>query len=244
MIFPVGIPGNKDNSRPYMTYLLVGINIIVFIWEVLYTQIYGIEAFNQVMMAIAFNVCEIGTRSTPHLALDSLRSMFLHGGIMHILGNMVFLVIFGRKIEKYFGAIPFLAFYLLAGYGATIAHAMFSGVICTPADPYGLVIGASGAVAGVLGAFLLLFPTMPINTQVAIIPPFIGWNFKVPAMFYLLYFFLMDFVQGLGWYVEEGTNVAYWGHIGGFLFGFLLVFIATIFWKPAPKQDPFAYLDD
>ena len=243
MIFPVGIPG-KDDKTAKMTYALIGINILVFLWEVLFFQIFGEDAFNQVMFNIAFNVCEIGARSAPHLALDSLRSMFLHGGILHILGNMVFLLIFGRKIENYLGAIPFLAFYLLAGYGATIAHAMFSGVVCSPADPYGLVIGASGAVAGVMGAFLLLYPTLPIKTQFTIIPPFIGWQFKVPAMFYLIYFFLMDFVQGLGWYVDESTNVAHWGHIGGFIFGFVIVFLATMLWKPAPKADPFAYLDD
>lgn len=243
MIFPTGVTG-KDKTRAWMTFALIGLNLVIFAWEVLYTQIYGEEAFAQVMFNIAFNVCEIGTRSTAHLALDSLRSMFLHGGIMHIFGNMLFLLLFGRKIENYFGRIPFLAFYLLAGYGATVVHAMFSATICTPADPNGLVIGASGAVAGILGAFLLLFPMLPIKTQVSILPPFIGWGFKVPAMFYLLYFFLMDFVQGLGWYVDEGQRVAHWGHIGGFLVGFAIVFITTMLWKPAPKVDPFAYLDD
>lgn len=243
MIFPTGVPG-KEKKQAWMTFALIAVNLVVFAWEVLYTQIYGEEAFAQVMFNIAFNVCEIGTRSTAHLALDSLRSMFLHGGIMHIFGNMLFLLLFGRKIENYFGKIPFLAFYLLAGYGATIGHAMFSGTICSPADPNGLVIGASGAVAGVMGAFLLLYPMLPIKTQVAILPPFIGWQFKVPAMFYLLYFFLMDFVQGLGWYVDEGQRVAHWGHIGGFIVGFILVFVTTMLWKPAPKADPFAYLDD
>lgn len=243
MLFPIGTAG-KDDSRAWMTYTLIGVNIVVFLWEVLFFQIFGEEAFTRVMFNIAFNVCEIGTRSVPHLALDSLRSMFLHGGLAHIFGNMLFLAIFGRKIEAYFGRIPFLAFYLITGYAATLGHVWFGGTICTTADPNGLVIGASGAVAGVMGAFLLLYPTLPINTQIAILPPFIGWQFKVPAMFYLVYFFLMDFVQGLGWYVDEGTSVAHWGHIGGFIAGFVIVFFATMLWKPAPKPDPFAYLDD
>jgi membrane associated rhomboid family serine protease len=168
--------------------------------------------------------------------------MFLHGSILHILGNMLFLVIFGRKIEEYFGRMGFLSFYLLAGIAATVGHSLFGGNVCTT-DPYGLVIGASGAVAGVMGAFLLLYPTFPIKTTFSVIP-FMGWQFKVPAMFYLIYFFAMDFVQGLGWYVDEGSRVAHWGHIGGFLFGVLALFVLTIFWRPAPKPDPFAYLDD
>ncbi|MEL6403634.1 MAG: rhomboid family intramembrane serine protease [Chloroflexota bacterium] len=243
MIYPTGTTGKKP-TRAWMVYTLVGINILVFIWEVLYFQIFGETAFEQVMINIAFNVCEVGSVPATELALDSVRSMFLHGGIAHIAGNMLFLVIFGRKIEEYFGRIPFLAFYMIAGFGATIGHVWFGGTLCTPADPYGLVIGASGAVAGVMGAFLLLFPTLPIKTQVVVLPPFVGWQFKVPAMFYLVYFFLMDFVQGLGWYVDEGQSVAHWGHIGGFLAGFVIVFVATMLWKPAPKQDPFAYLDD
>lgn len=243
MIFPTGTAG-ATKTRPWMTYSLIGINALVFIWEILYYQIFGETAFEQVMTQIAFNVCEIGIRPMPHLMLDSVRSMFLHGGLAHIVGNMVFLAIFGHKIEEYFGRVPFIAFYVLAGFGATIGHVLFGGTVCTPADPNGLVIGASGAVAGVMGAFLLLYPTLPIKTHVTVLPPFVGWQFKVPAMFYLVYFFLMDFVQGLGWYVAEGQRVAHWGHIGGFVFGFIAVFLTTLFWKPAPKVDPFAYLDD
>lgn len=241
MLFPTGTVGN-NKFRPWMLYSVVGVNVAFFLWEIVYFQLFGEEAFNQVLIQIAFNVCDIGSASPLILLRNSFFSMFLHGGILHILGNMLFLIIFGRKIEEYFGRLPFLGFYLLAGIAATAAHAVFGGNVCS-IDPYGLVIGASGAVAGVMGAFLLLYPTMPIKTTLSVLP-FVGWQLKVPAMFYLIYFFAMDFVQGLGWYVDEGSRVAYWGHIGGFIFGFILVFFTTMLWRPAPKPDPFAYLDD
>jgi membrane associated rhomboid family serine protease len=241
-IFPVGTTGpDKYNAR--VTQVLIAINVLVFVWEMLYIWLFGQVAFEDLLAQIAFNVCDIGSRGIPELMLDNLRSMFLHGGVLHVLGNMMFLYIFGRKIEEYFGAIPFLLFYLLAGFAATAGHVLFAGVVCTPADPYGLIVGASGAVAGVLGAFMLLYPFLPVKTVLTIIPPF-GWQFKMPAMFYLLYWFVLDFVQGLGWIGEPGSQIAHWAHIIGFIFGFALVFLTTMFWKPAPKPDPFAYLDD
>jgi membrane associated rhomboid family serine protease len=241
MLIPTGTVG-ANKSRPWMLYGIVILNVIFFLWEIIYYQVFGEAAFEQVLIQIAFNVCDIGKVSALHLLRNSFFSMFLHGSILHILGNMLFLVIFGSKIEEYFGRWKFLAFYLLAGIAATVGHSLFSGNSCT-LDPYALVIGASGAVAGVMGAFLLLYPTLPIKTTFSVIP-FMGWQFKVPAMFYLIYFFMMDFVQGLGWYVDEGSRVAHWGHIGGFLFGVVALFFLTIFWRPAPKPDPFAYLDD
>jgi membrane associated rhomboid family serine protease len=242
MLIPTGIVGG-NKFRPWTLYGIVGLNIAFFLWEIIYYQIFGEAAFNEVLTQIAFNVCGIGSQSALVLVRNSFFSMFLHGGILHILGNMLFLILFGRKIEEYFGRRGFLVFYLLAGFAATAVHAFFGGTVCTPSDPYGLVIGASGAVAGVMGAFLLLYPTLPIKTTFSILP-FMGMPLRVPAMFYLIYFFAMDFVQGLGWYVDEGSRVAHWGHIGGFLFGFIFVFFATMLWRPAPKQDPFAYLDD
>lgn len=242
MLIPTGTVGS-GKFRPWMLYGIVGLNVAFFIWEILYYQIFGEEAFNQVLIQIAFNVCDVGSASVFHLARNSFFSMFLHGSILHILGNMIFLLIFGRKIEEYFGRTAFLGFYLLAGLGATAVHAFFGGAVCTITDPYGLVIGASGAVAGVMGAFMLLYPMLPIKTTISVIP-FMGWQFRIPAMFYLLYFFAIDFVQGMGWYVDEGSRVAHWGHIGGFLFGFVAVFFTTMLWRPAPKADPFEYLDD
>lgn len=241
-IYPVGTTG-RDKYRPVVTQWLIAINVAVFIWEMLYIWIFGQAAFEEVIAQIAFNVCDIGTRGLPELLLDNLRSMFLHGGVLHVLGNMMFLWIFGRKIEEYFGKMPFLLFYLVAGFAATGGHVLLGGTACTPADPYGLIVGASGAVAGVLGAFLLLHPFLPVKTVLTIIPPF-GWQFKMPAMFYLVYWFVLDFVQGLGWVGEPGSQIAHWAHIGGFIFGLVIVFFATMLWKPAPKPDPFAYLDD
>jgi membrane associated rhomboid family serine protease len=226
-----------------MTYTLIAINVLVFIWEVLTLQNEGQVGFERILAAIAFNVCEIGVRPLPSMALDGLRSMFLHGSLLHIAGNMLFLWVFGRKIEAYFGAARYAGFYLAAGYAATLGHLLFGGVVCTPGDPYGIVIGASGAVAGVMGAFLLLHPAARIKTLVSIFPS-VGWQIQVPAVFYLLYWFVLDLLQGIGWFGEQGSQVAHWAHIVGFLFGFVLVFFSTMLWEPAPKVDPFEYLDE
>jgi membrane associated rhomboid family serine protease len=226
-----------------MTYTLIGINILVFIWELMTLQNEGQVGFERILAAIAFNVCEIGVRPLPSMALDGLRSMFLHGSLLHIAGNMLFLWVFGRKIEAYFGPLKYAVFYLLAGYAATIGHLLLGGVVCTPNDPYGIVIGASGAVAGVMGAFLLLHPAAKIKTLVSLFPS-LGWQIQVPAVFYLVYWFVMDLLQGIGWFGEEGSQVAHWAHIAGFLFGFVVVFVATMLWKPAPAVDPFEYLDE
>lgn len=242
MIFPTGTVG-RDRHTPYATYILIAINIVVFLWEMLYLQFEGQAAFEIVLVQLAFNVCEIGSRSVPHMGLDMLRSTFLHGSLLHIAGNMAFLWVFGRKVESYFGPIRYILFYLLAGYAAMFGHIFFGNTLCTPGDPYGIVIGASGAVAGVMGAFLFAFPGVQVKTAV-ILAPFLSWRVRIPAIFYLVYWFMMDLLQGLGWFAEEGSNVAHWAHIAGFVFGLVAIFVATLLWKPAPETDPFAYLDE
>jgi membrane associated rhomboid family serine protease len=157
---------------------------------------------------------------------------------------MMFLYVFGRKIEEYLGSIPYVIFYIIAGYAAIGGHLLLGGIACSAPGSYeGLIVGASGAVAGLMGAFLFLHPNVKIRTIVMLLPP-LSWSAKVPAVFFLVYWFASNFLAGIGWMGEEATNVAYWAHIGGFLFGFLVVFITTMLWKPAPRSDPFAYLDD
>ena len=151
-----------------------------------------------------------------------LTSMFLHGGVVHILGNMFFLWVFGDNIEDRLGHVGFLIFYLVGGALATLVHGIFSLGSAVP------MIGASGAVSAVLGAYLVLFPRQRIFTFV---PPF--FLFWLPAWLYLGYWALIQFVQAGGLVVRPGavSDVAFWAHVGGFLFGALTV---RRFAKPAP----------
>lgn len=237
MILPIGA-GGRDRYSANITKILIIINSVVYLLEELYLRANGEVGFIELLTNITFNVCQIGSDSLPHLAVTGLASMFLHGSLVHVAGNMWFLWIFGRKVEKYFGPVPFVVFYLVAGYMAIGMHVLFGGVACiSPTD--GLLVGASGAVAGILGAFLFLYPQVKINTS--ILPMM---NIKVPALFFLIFWFLSDFLQGIGWFAADGDNVAHWAHVGGFIFGFVLVFVTTMFFKPAPEPDPFAYLDD
>ena len=236
MFLPIDTVG-RDKQFPIATVALIVINAIVFAWEMLYMQANGEAAFTVALMNITFNFCEVGQVGAPQLALDGLRSMFLHGSLLHIAGNMMFLWVFGRKVEQYFGFGWYVVFYLIAGYMAILGHGLLGGITCTVGTE-GLIVGASGAVAGVMGAFLFLHPDVKIKALVA------TFTVRIPAIFYLVFWFMMDFVQGIGWYAAEADNVARWAHVAGFLFGFVLVFITTMFIKPAPKADPFAYLDE
>jgi len=236
MLLPIGTAG-RDRYKAYVTWALIAINAAIFLLETLYLEANGESAFLTLLMNVTFNVCQIGATSVPALALTGLASMFLHASLLHVGGNMLFLWVFGRKVEKYFGHWSFLGFYLIAGYMAIVGHIAFGGVTCyTSTD--GLIVGASGAVAGVMGSFLFLYPAKKIRTFVG------AFTVKIPAIFFLVFWFANDFLRGIGWFAADGDAVAHWAHIGGFIFGFGIVFILTMFWKPAPKPDPFAYLDE
>lgn len=148
--------------------------------------------------------------------LTPLLSLFLHGGWMHILGNALFLWIFGRAIEDVMGPMRFLGFYLLCGLVASAAQ-----ILVTPASPVPTV-GASGAISGVMGAYLLLFPRVRVHMFF-----FFFLIFRIPAWIVLLYWFGIQVLSGLPELnsVGDGTvgGVAVWAHVGGFLTGLLLV---------------------
>lgn len=238
-MLPIGVVG-KSKYQPVLVYFLIAINTLVFIWE-LSVQSRGDAAFSSMLRAYALDVCKVGVEPLPTLALDSLRSMFLHGDMLHLFGNMLFLWVFGKKVEEYFGRRWFAAFYLAAGFAAALAHVLFGGVACNIAGQTAIVIGASGAIAGVMGAFLFLHPGARVRTLIGLFKPFF-WEMKLPAVMFLGYWFVLDFLKGVGWISSIG--VAHWAHIGGFVAGVVLVFIATMLFKPAPQADPFAYLDE
>jgi len=147
-------------------------------------------------------------RSSPLLTL--LKSLFMHGSWLHLLGNMLFLWIFGNNIEDRLGRTRFVAFYLLCGVGASLAHVAFNLNSLVP------VIGASGAVSGVMGAYLALYPAARVRTLFFFL--FFVTTMDVPAAVFLGVWFLFQFLSAGG-----GSGIAWLAHVGGFILGFLLV---------------------
>lgn len=236
-MIPLRVIGRRKYAA-YATYLLIAVNVLVFIWE-LYVNSQGPQALPAALATFGLNVCRVGVDPLPNLLLDSVRSMFLHGSLLHLAGNMLFLWVFGRRVEEYFGRVAYLSVYLVVGLLATGAHILLAAPSCSLNDQ-SILIGASGAIAGVMGAFLVLYPGARIDTMIGFIRPFF-WRAQVPAFFFLFYWVVMDLLQGIGWITSAG--VAHWAHVGGFVAGFVVAFAAVIF-KPAPRPDPFEYLDD
>jgi membrane associated rhomboid family serine protease len=194
-------------SRTLVTGTLIALNTIIF----LYQNTLSTYQLNQFVTTWGIVPDDL------HL-ITLLTSMFLHGGWLHLLGNMLFLWVFGRNIEDLIGSARFLAFYLLCG--------LVAGVVQVLANPYARVptIGASGAIAGVMGAYLIRFPRSQIDTLVLLIIFFT--RLTIPAPFYLILWFGMQFLNGIesiGDRNYTGGGVAVFAHIGGFLAGMLLI---------------------
>jgi membrane associated rhomboid family serine protease len=157
-----------------------------------------------------------GTRVEGFL-LPIFVSMFLHGGWLHLLGNMLFLFVFGRSIEDRFGHLQFLLIYFLAGLSGALLHIVLNAGSRLP------TIGASGAIAGVLGAYFISFPRARITTVVPLL--FFFWTLELPALLLLGYWFLIQFFTGFEMLaIQSATRggVAWWAHVGGFVVGMLL----------------------
>lgn len=199
---------NPSGSTPYVTYALIAINIAVFLgyWLFIRTE-WALEEFYYDWGLVPLFVTE------GHDWHGLLTSMFLHGGWMHLLGNMLFLWIFGDNLEDEMGHFPFLAFYLAAGLGAAGLQIL--------ADPYSQIpmIGASGAIAGVMGGYLLLFPRAKVDVFFIFIVFF--RIIPVPAWLTLGFWFAIQIVSGSLTPTTEG-GVAHWAHVGGFAAGFVL----------------------
>ncbi|MEL6452344.1 MAG: rhomboid family intramembrane serine protease [Pseudomonadota bacterium] len=199
---------NPSGRTPYVTYLLMAANIAIFLSYVgLFDDARALNGFFLSYAAIPARI------STGDGLGTLLSSMFLHGGWMHLIGNMLFLWIFGDNVEDEMGHGPYLLFYLAAGLAAGLIHVISA--------PYSTVptVGASGAIAGVMGAYLLLFPKARVDILLILII-FIR-VFPIPAWIMLAVWFAMQFVGGVGSDPEAG-GVAYWAHAGGFVAGLIL----------------------
>jgi membrane associated rhomboid family serine protease len=214
---------NPTRSLPFVTYALVAINIAVFLYQIALGD--RVEGF---IAACAFRPAELITgQDLPPPAcvqppwLTIFTSMFMHGGLMHIGSNMLFLWIFGNNVEDAMGHLRYLLFYLLCGVAAALVQTLFT-VGFAPGDADIPNLGASGAIAGVLAAYLVLFPHARVRTLI-ILGFFISMT-RVPAVLLLGLWFLLQFFQGLGAVGGGDTGgVAVWAHVGGFVAGLPLV---------------------
>jgi membrane associated rhomboid family serine protease len=220
------IPLRDNQASRRLTLInvtLIVANVAVFVHEATLGQ--GLEDFIYQYAMIPAHVTSAleGGRAlarVPHTAggppaLETIvTSMFLHGGLMHLVGNMLYLFIFGAAVEEAMGPVRFLLFYMVSGIAAALAMAAFMPNSTVP------VIGASGAIAGVLGAYFVLYPRAKITT---ILPIFVLIYFvEIPAIVYLLVWFVLQLYAGLSENPEVAGGVAWWAHVGGFLVGMVL----------------------
>lgn len=206
---------NPSSSAPLVTYLLIAVNVVVFLYMLSLGSEAAIERFVFAWGAIPGEITGRAGGDPVSEYPTLISSMFMHGGWAHLLGNMLYLWIFGDNVEDMMGHGGFLVFYLLTGLAAVWAH-----ILTSPASRIPLV-GASGAIAGVLGAYLALFPRAHIISLV--IFGFFIRTVAVPAMLFLPIWFLMQFLQGVATLGADTAGVAWWAHIGGFVAGFVLV---------------------
>lgn len=227
MFFPL----RDDNPRsrfPALTVAIIVANAAVWLYELSMGDQFLAQFFFQAgaIPARFTGVAVVAVPDAYPAAATLVSSMFMHGGWMHILSNMWFLWVFGDNVEEFFGPLVFLLFYLLTGLAATATHIVFEAGSTVP------VVGASGAVSGVLGAYAVLFPRARVYTYIWII--IIIRTFHLPAWIFLGLWIGMQFFS-LG-----DSGVAWWAHIGGFAAGALIA-LATLAGGKRPQPPRFAY---
>src|SRR5947199_551893 len=222
------IPIRDDQPRfstPYVTYFIVALNVLIFLFK-LSVRAEGPHALAGFMYQFGVVPREVTgiITGTPHISLAAafvpiLTSMFLHASFLHILGNMWVLWIFGDNIEDYLGHFKYLLFYFASGLGAGLLHILFNLNSRLPS------VGASGAIAGVMGAYFVLYPRARVLTIVPLIIFFTFW--WLPAWIVLGYWFLVQFLSGAATAIAATSQttggVAFWAHVGGFAAGILLI---------------------
>jgi membrane associated rhomboid family serine protease len=246
MVIPVH-DENPTRRRAIVTYLLIAANVVVFLISPVATHVVGSTGVKQECRTLAFfdqwaakpdelihnrplsvgatgDVAQANGRegclvtSPPpykkHVVLSVLTAMFLHGGWLHLLGNMLFLFVFGNNVEDRLGRLKFLAFYLGCGYAATYGFAFFDASSQEP------LVGASGAIAGVLGAYLVLYPRAKVLSLLSFL---FFLPVRLPAWIVLGGWFLLQYVYAQGAGVAAGPSVAYRAHVVGFMVGAALV---------------------
>ncbi len=207
MFFPIGDDNVEQGHKPFWSYVLIGLNVLVFLYQFFLGQA-GAE--------FIYKFGSIPNHIMKGKDLHTLvTSMFMHGGWMHLIGNMLFLWVFADNIEATVGPIKFLLFYFLGGIAASLVHCFLSPNSEVPC------VGASGAISAVLGAYLIMFSKSKIKVLVI----YFMTTFQVPAIYFLGFWIVQQLFSGvgsLGVHTADGGSgggVAYWAHIGGFAAG-------------------------
>ncbi|MFC1856565.1 rhomboid family intramembrane serine protease [Thermodesulfobacteriota bacterium] len=204
-----------SKNYPIVNNILIGTNILIFLVELTLGQDLNQFIYTYGLVPARYTMPQVASYFSFGQQLFSLVSfMFLHGGFWHILGNMWFLYIFGDNVEDRLGPLRYLFFYLGCGFLSGISHLLLNLHSDLP------TIGASGAIAGVMGAYFILYPKAKILTLIPII--FIPWFIEIPAFFFLGIWFLLQFISAAGSHADIG-GIAWWAHIGGFVFGIVLL---------------------
>lgn len=206
-MFPIGDDDSEVASAPIVTYALIAANVLFFLVE-----LSGGDQFVENWAFIPSHFSQSPATEWPTI----FTAMFMHGGWMHLFGNMLYLYIFGDNVEDNFGSVKFLIFYLFAGIAATFAQYVFNEGSNIPN------VGASGAIAGVLGAYILMFPQSRVDVLV------VRQVISMPAIVVIGFWIVLQLFSGVGSIANTGADVggvAYMAHVGGFAAGFVIAFL-------------------
>jgi membrane associated rhomboid family serine protease len=210
-----------SRTHPVATSVIIALNVSVYLIQLSQGGHLDRFIYTYGMVPARYSIPQISAYFSVWQQLFSLVSfMFLHGGFWHLLGNMWSLYIFGDNVEDRMGSVRYVVFYLVCGLISGLSHMVFNLYSNVP------TIGASGAIAGVMGAYFILFPRAKILTLIPIL--IIPFFFEIPAFFFLGMWFFLQFLQAAGSHGAM-TGIAWWAHIGGFVFGMILVrFLTTV----------------
>ncbi|RLB17793.1 MAG: rhomboid family intramembrane serine protease [Deltaproteobacteria bacterium] len=205
----------RSRSYPVVNSLIIGANVLVYLIELAHGPDLRRFFLTYGLVPVRYSVPEISAYFSPAQQIFSFFSfMFIHGGFWHLLGNMWSLYIFGDNVEDRLGPFRYLVFYVLCGLVSGLSHLMLNYHSQVP------TIGASGAIAGVMGAYFILYPGARVLTLIPLF--FIPLFFEIPAYIFLGLWFLLQFLSAAGT-PSQGGGVAWWAHIGGFLAGMLFL---------------------
>jgi rhomboid family protein len=227
-MIPIGDDDSGRLTRPYVTYLIIALNVLVFLLEITRPSEAALQSFFM-KWAVVPKEYALHTDLPPQIPFPFwftlISSMFLHGGWMHLIGNMLFLWVFGDNVEDRWGHLKFFIIYIICGIAAGLTHIFFNLNSSLPS------LGASGAISGILGAYLVLFPKNRIRvlSRVGIV--------TVPAIVMLGFWILIQFISQMSemGHTAQSSGVAYWAHIGGFLAGIIFAFL---FGRRSPDMRP------